>query len=166
MNGSKYGQLLTDSIRIHRGYFNEMVRLLGINCIYRAPKSNKYYTTYAEIESNYECPILVGCIFDEHPNQRTLTKIGWVSELQETSSLISVPYDLYGIQNSALFIVPSGIDSAKGRLFRVVKISNIMVYPCSLTCEIVPEYENTFEHSLLNHKTDSFNLLNGEDDTL
>lgn len=166
MDNNKYGQLLTDSIKLHRNYFKEMVKLLGINCIYRAPKSSKSYTTYAEIDSNYEAPILVGCIFDEHPNQRTLMKMGWVSELQESSSLMSVPYDLTGIQAGALFIVPSGIDSATGRLFRVVKLSNIMIYPASITCEIVPEYEDTYEPSLQNHQTDSFNLLNEEDNTL
>jgi len=163
---NKYGQLLTGSIKLHRNYFKEMVKLLGINCIYRAPKPNKSYTTYADIDSNYESPELVGCIFDEHPNQRTLMKMGWVSELQDTSSLISVPYDLAGIQAGALFIVPSGIDTATGRLFRVVRLSNIMIYPASITCEIVPEYEDTFEPALYNHKTDSFNLLNEEDNTL
>lgn len=166
MDNNKYGQLLTDSIKLHRNYFKEMVRLLGINCIYRAPQPNKHYTTYAEIESNYEPPIVVGCIFDEHPNQRTLNKIGWVAELDENASLISVPYDLPGVQQGALFVVPSGIDNAVGRLFRVSKLSNIMVYPASVTCEIVPEYEDTFEPSLYNHQTDSFNLLNEEDDTI
>ena len=41
----------------------------------------KYYTNYTEIESNYFEPIEVGCIFDEHPTQQTLKKLGWVSEL-------------------------------------------------------------------------------------
>ena len=58
--------------------------------------------------------------------------------------IISVPYDLEGLQQGALFIVPSGLDDGKGRVFRCTKLSNIMVYPASVSCEIVPEYENTF----------------------
>lgn len=53
-----------------------MVKLHGIYVIYRAPKPDKHYTTYAEIESNYEDPILIGCIFHDHPDQRTLKKMG------------------------------------------------------------------------------------------
>ena len=55
--------------------------MLGIYVIYRAPKPNKRWTTYGEIDSNYEPPRLIGCIFDEHPTQQTLKKMGWVSEL-------------------------------------------------------------------------------------
>ena len=67
------------------------------------------------------------------------------------------------LEQGALFIVPSGLDNAKGRLFRVVKITNIMVYPASIACEIVPEYENTYESSLNDFTDSSFNLLNEED---
>ena len=82
MQAPKYGLLLNKDIKLHRGYFDEMIRLLGIQVIYRAPLPDKHYTTYAEIESNYAEPILVGCIFDEHPTQQTLKKMGWVAELQ------------------------------------------------------------------------------------
>ena len=149
---NKYGILLTPDIKLHRLYFKEMVKLQGINVIYRSLKSGKKWTTYGEVDSNYNKPEIVGCIFDEHPTQQTLKKIGWVSELQESSSLIHVPYDTTGLEVGCLFIVPSGLDDGKGRLFRCVKLSNIMVYPASMTCEIVPEYEDT-----------SFNLLNEED---
>ncbi len=141
----KYGQLLTPDIRIHRQYFREMCKLLGIRVLYRAPKIDKTYTTYREIDANYEDPLLIGCIFDEHPTQQTLKKIGWVSELNENSSFIHVDYDLPGLQQGALFIIPSGLDNGKGRLFRVVKMVNEIVYPSSITCEIVPEYTDDFE---------------------
>jgi hypothetical protein len=39
-----------------------------------------------------------------------------------------------------------------------------MVYPASITCEIVPEYENTYDNSLNDFKDSSFNLLNEEED--
>ena len=160
----KYGLLLNgNNIKIHRRYFDEMVRLLGVQTIFRAPRPSKHWTTYAEIESNYYEPKLVGCILDEHPTQKTLKKMGWVSELQETSSIIHVPYDLEGLQKGALFVLPSGLDDGQGRLFRVETVSNIMIYPASIACELVPEFENTFNDSSYNHAHDSLNLLNREE---
>ena len=162
-NNEKFGLLLNQNIKLHRTYFKEMVGLLGINVIYRAPRPDKHWTIYTEIESNYEKPEVVGCIFQEHPDQKTMKNLGWVSELDETASIISVPYDLQGLQAGSLFIVPSGLDNAEGRLFRVVELSTIMIYPASITCKLVPEYENTFSSSQYNHKHSSFNLLNEED---
>lgn len=145
MEHQKYGTLLTPDIRMHRQYFREMVKLIGIRVLYRAPKSNdSKYTSYAEMDTQYYKPILVGCIFDEHPTQRTLKKMGWVSELNENSSFIHVDYDL-PLQQGGLFIIPSGLDKGKGRLFRIVRMSNSIVYPASITCEIVPEYIDDFE---------------------
>ena len=95
-----------------------------------------------------------------------MKKLGWVSELEENASLISVPYDLPNIQVGALFIVPSGLDNSVGRLFRVVEMSNRMVYPSSITCKIVPEYEDTCERSQEAHLNDSFSMLRREDDRI
>lgn len=159
----KYGVLLNGGIKLHRKYFEEMCKLLGVMCLYYAPRPNKHWTTYAEIKSNYFDPILVGTIFDEHPTQQTLKKMGWVSELQENSSIIHVPYDLPNIQQGALFAVPSGLDDGKARLFRVIKMTTSIVYPASISCEIIPEYENLFDESLYDHSNSSFNLLNRED---
>ena len=161
---NNYGLLLNQKdILLQRKYFEECVRMLGVKVIHRAPRPNKHYTTYAEIESNYFNPEAVGCIFDEHPNQRTMKKLGWNAELGESASIISVPYDLEGLQQGSLFIVPSAFDNTKGRLFRVVEITGIMIYPASLTCKLVPEYENTFTSDSFNHQRNSFNLLNRED---
>ena len=160
---NKYGLLINQDIKLQRHYFKEMCRLIGINVIYRSPKSDKHYTTYAEIKSNYNDPIIIGCIFDEHPTQQTLKKMGWVSELQENASIIHVPYDTPDLQQGSLFIIPSGIDNSRGRLFRLTKLSNIMIYPASMSCEIVPEYENTYQESQNNFKESSFNLLREED---
>ena len=165
MNSGNYGVLLRDSdIKIHRKYFEEMCKLIGVNVLYYIPKENKYWTTYAEIKTNFYDPILVSCIFEDHPNQYTMKKLGWDSELQENASLISVPYDLEKIQVGAIFIVPSSIDNTKGRVFRVVRMRNSMIYPSSITCELVPEYENTFSSSEFVYKDSSFNLLNDEEE--
>ena len=160
---NKYGLLLTPDIKLHRQYFKEMVKLHGINVLYRSLKPGCKWTTYGELEGNYNKPELLGCIFTEHPDQQTLKKIGWVSELQTSSSLIHVPYDTPELQVGCLFIVPSGLDDGKGRLFRCVSMSNIMVYPASITCEIVPEYENTFNDASTDYRDSSFNLLNEEE---
>ena len=155
-----FGILLKESdIKLHRKYFMEMLKLLGIQVLYRAPLKDKHWTLFSEIESNYAPPIKIGCIFTEHPSQQTLKKMGWVSELQPNSSIIHIPYDTPDIQQGALFIIPSGLDNAKGRLFRVVKLSNSIIYPASIDCEIVPEYENTYEPSLDNFDHSSFNVL-------
>lgn len=161
---NNYGLLLNSTAKLHRQYFNEMVKLIGINVIYRPPKKDKHWTTYAEIESNYKPPLLVGCIFNDHPTQRSMKKAGWISELQDGASVISVPYDLPDIQVGALFVVPSGIDNTEGRLFRVTKLLTTMIYPSSVSCEIVPEYKDTFSTSLYDHSDKSFKLLNEDGD--
>lgn len=165
MENGNYGVLLNGSdVKLHRGWFEEMCNLIGIKVLFYAPKENKHWTTYAEIETNFEAPTLIGCIFEDHPNQYTMKKLGWDSELQENASIISVPYDLVGLQTGSIFIVPSGIDSTKGRVFRVVKMRVSMMYPSAITCEIVPEYENTFSSGEYSYKDSSFNLLNDEEE--
>ena len=160
---NRYGRLITPDIKLHRKWFDEMVRLIGIQVVYRAPRKDKHWTSFAEIESNYQPSIVIGCIFDEHPTQQTMKKIGWVSELQEDSSLIHIAYDTPDIQQGALFIVPSGLDDGKGRLFRCVKLTNSIVYPASIACEIVPEYEDTYQNTNNDFTRSSFNLLDEED---
>lgn len=159
----KYGKLLTPDIKLHRKYFDEMVKLLGIQVIYRAPRKDKHWTTYSEIDSNYKDPLMIGCLFEDHPAQSTMKKLGWVSELQTESSLIHVAYDTPDIQVGALFTIPSGIDTAKGRLFRCVRLTNSIIYPASVTCEIIPEYEDTYNNTNIDYKHSSFNALREED---
>lgn len=141
-----------------------MCRLIGVKVIYRAPKPSKEYTTYGEIDSRYEKPVAVWCIFEEHPDQQTMKKLGWNSELVAEAVIIHVPYDLPGIQQGALFIVPSALDNAKGRVFQVVKMTTSMIYPASITCQIVPYYEDQFTPQNFNYSEHNFSLLNGEDD--
>lgn len=164
---NNYGVLLNEkNIKLQRNWFIEMCKLIGVKVIYRACRPNKHWTTYAEIDSNYFEPKLIECIFNEFPDQQTMKKLGWVSELSTNASIISVPYDTPDIQVGSLFIVPSAIDNAQGRLFRVNRMSTIMIYPASVTCELVPEYEDEFKPSNYSYKSTSFNLLNKEEDTL
>ena len=165
-NSQNYGILFNEDMKLHRLYFSELVRLQGIQVLYRAPKKDKHWTTYGEIESNYERPIQVGCIFDEHPKQKTMKKLGWLSELDEEASVIEVPYDLPNIQVGALFIIPSALDNSVGRLFRVAEMSTTMIYPSSITCKLVPEYEDTCEPSQLAHLNDSISMIKRQDDPI
>lgn len=61
-------------------------------------------------------------------------------------------------------MIPSGIDHARGRVFRVTKLKTGIIYPASITCEIVPEYEDNFTNAQYNYKHSSFNLLNEEEE--
>ena len=147
-------------------WFKQCVALHGINCKYRAPLNNKEYDKHGDLNSGHKPEIIVGCLFEEHPDQKSLKKAGWVAELQESSSMIHVPYDLPDLQVGALFEVPSGLDNGRGRVFRVISMSNIMIYPASITCELALEYESVDEQRLTiaHEKEDMPLLIDREDD--
>jgi hypothetical protein len=207
-----YGKLLNQDIKLHRAWFKQMTKLIGITCQYKAPiisinrikcqqcskvftfKSSdvleskvccsncgtqndienqiklntKEFDKYGDLKAQYPKEgTPVGCIFQDHPDQKTLKKMGWVAELQEGSSIIHVPYDLENLQVGCLFEVPSGIDDAQPRLFRVISMQNIMVYPASIACEIAPEYETIDEpvlHTNFTNTTLPLLIDNEEDD--
>lgn len=160
MDNKDTGLLLnSNNIKLHRQWFKEMTKLLGIQVIYRASRPDKHYDGYGELDSFYYNPEVVGCIFDEHPTQRTMRKLGWDSELSESNSLIYVPYDLKDLQQGSLFIIPSGLDNSQGRVFKVVKMFTTSIYPASIACEIGPVWENAFDNSLLLYNSTNFNLL-------
>ena len=160
-NVKDYGILISPDIKLHRAWFKQCVALHGINCKYRAPLNNKGYDVHGDLNTGYKQEIIVGCLFEEHPNQKSLKKAGWVAELQDGSSMIHVPYDLPGLQVGALFEVPSGLDNSKGRVFRVISLSNIMIYPASVSCELALEYESNDEQHLItsDHEKEDMPLL-------
>lgn len=162
MENKDTGLLLDkQNIELQRTYFKEMVTLLGINTIYKQPENNtKTYSLNGDLEANYKPGIICGCIFEEHPTIKTMRRLGWNTERADSSSVIHVPFDLPGLQRGAQFIIPSPFDATKGRVFRVIDISSIMVYPASLSCELAPEYESTVEKAQTEDFTKSdFNLL-------
>ena len=128
MNNKDVGILLNENnIKLRRLYFKQACSLIGIRVIYRAPMENKVWDGSGELDGSFYPPEIVNCLFTEHVNQKTMKKLGWVAELQENSSIIEVPYDLKNLQIGALFIIPSGIDNAKGRVFKVISMENIGV---------------------------------------
>lgn len=174
----QYGFLLTPAIKLHRRWFIEMSKLIGIRVEYRYPRNiiidpetqeeeiqyGVNWTTYAEIDSKYSCPRDIYCIFEQHPDQQTMKKVGWMSELQENSSIIHVQYDLDHIQQGCLFKLPGGLDDSKGRYFRLVRLTNSIIYPASLMCEVVPEYFDLYVPDQNDHENNSnIPVLNDEE---
>lgn len=154
------GVLVNKDTLLQRKYFLEMARLRGFESSYRYPLRDKTYSTQGELVSHYSAPQDVWCVLNENVDQRTRRKLGWNAEQLDSLMLISVPYDLEGIQVGALFTIPSAIDTAKDRLFRVIEMSTIPLYPASITCRIAPEYETEIEKAeLKDFKTSTFNLL-------
>lgn len=77
MEQKDVGILLREqNIKLQRHYFEEVVKLIGIQCIYRAPLPGKNWDGWGELDAYYEKPIVVGCLFEEHPTQKTLKKRG------------------------------------------------------------------------------------------
>ena len=157
--------IVKKDVQLHRTWFKEMCRLIGISVLFRSPKEHyKDWNLHGELDAKYNPPVQVGVIYDEHPNQWTMRKLGWSAEQQEDVSIVHAPYDLEGLQVGCLFIVPGGVDGSQGRVFRVIRMSTIQVYPASIACEIAPEWEDTQEPSSTRDFTGSdFNLLNEED---
>ena len=65
-NRNDYGLLLNKDIKLHRQYFKEMAKLLGINCIYKAPRHDKDYDAHGDLDTHYYEPMIVNVIFQEH----------------------------------------------------------------------------------------------------
>ena len=160
MDKKDVGVLLNENnIKLNRLYFKQTCKLIGIQVIYRAPMPSKTWDGYGELDGSFYPPEIVGCLFTEHPNQKTMKKLGWIAELQENSSIIEVPYDLKNLQIGALFILPGALDGAKGRVFKVISMETIGVYPASILCEIAPVYEDSFDRGKISHTDDDMNLL-------
>jgi len=167
MENNDTGLLLNkQNIQLHRNWFKEMTKLIGIIVGYRHPlPDDKDYNLYGEIKTAYSEPIKVGVVYDEHPSQWTMRKLGWASEMDENLSVIHVPYDLPGLEVGCLFIIPPGVDGGSPRTFRVVKMSTTAVYPASVSCFIGPMMDDTFEESLAkDFSKTNFNAIAEEED--
>lgn len=75
MNTS-FGLLNQPDVKLQRRYFQEMVNLRGVFCGYQYPLKDKQYTTQGELTTGYSEPKVVGCIFNEHLDQKTQKKLG------------------------------------------------------------------------------------------
>lgn len=71
-----YGKLVNPDIKLQRSYFKEMCKLLGVVTKYQFPLKDKQYTLQGELKSNYSPEERVGCIFEEHIQQKTAKLLG------------------------------------------------------------------------------------------
>lgn len=78
MENKDTGLLLNKkNIEIQRLYFKQMLQLLGINVLYRAPRpEHKTYDLHGELDALYFEPEVIGCIYNEHTDQKTMKKLG------------------------------------------------------------------------------------------
>lgn len=53
-----------------------MIKQYGINCKYRAPLPGKRFDTHGDLKTDYYPEKIVGCIFQDHPDQKTMKKMG------------------------------------------------------------------------------------------
>ena len=158
-----YGKLVNPDIKLQRSYFKEMCKLLGVVTKYQFPLKDKQYTLQGELKSSYSPEERVGSIFEEHVQQKTAKLLGWNAEQMTDKAIIHVPYGLHDLQVGCLFTIPSAFDNSPGRKFRVTQLYTIMIYPASVTCELVPEYENQMELADTElFVNTNFNLLNEE----
>ena len=167
MDNRDTGLLLDEkAIKLHRQYFKQFLRLHGVNVQYRSPRdSSKTYNGYGELDTLYNQPIQISCIWDEHPQQKTMKMLGWNAELIDNNVLVHVPYDTPGLQAGCLLTIPSGLDNAPPRVFKVLRLSNIAIYPASVTCELGPILEDTSPKSqVIDYSKSNFNLLADPED--
>lgn len=168
MENQDTGILLSKKdITLHRKWFKEFVKLKGINVIYEAPNPDyDKYDLHGETDiKKYLPPLKIGCIFDDHPNQKSMRKMGWIAELSDSSVIIHVPYDVPGIQAGAIFTIPSGLDDAPPRKFKVLRLQNECIYPSSITCELGPLLDDRDELApVRDFRSSNFNLLADDED--
>ena len=165
MENKDTGILISEkNVKLHRFYFKQAVKLIGIQVKYRAPRKDKHYNGYGELDTFFMEPIDAGIIFEEHPNIWTMRKLGWDSELQEGESLVHVPYDLKGLQSGGMIEVPSGIDNTEPKRFRILKMRTSLIYPSEVVCHIAPLFTSTYDATATNHSSNNFNLLKDQDE--
>lgn len=164
MQVNDYGSLVGADIQLHKEWFEEMTSMLGIICLHRAPRKDKTYNGYGELNSFYHDPEAVGCIFEDHPSIKTTRLLGWNSELVDSNPVIHVPYNLKGLQIGSLFIIPNPLNREQGRVFKVIEMSTIAIYPASVSCIIGPLLVNNSEKAEHDYTKSNFNLITGEDE--
>lgn len=153
-----------NNLKLHRKYFENVVRLSGINIQYQAPAEDAHYDTSGDLWSKYWEPITIGCLFNDNPDQKTMKKLGWNAELDSETRLVTVAYDTPKLCAGALFTLPAAIDGAPGRVFRVIRMSTSAIYPSSVTCELAPEYNSIFDTSSVHNPEDSKYISDGPSD--
>ena len=147
--GKRTDTLARSDALIHRKYFQEMLDLYGIASMYfQVRKETAHYNEAGEFSAFYHDPIFCRILFDQVPKISTLKKLGWTSELDSTQPLVHVDYDLPELQVGACFAVEDPMRPGKSRLFRITKMSMGIIYPASVTCQLVAVLGDIPENTL------------------
>lgn len=126
---------------LHRGYFNEMCKLIGQSVGYQYV-TDQQLTIHSEDNSKYSMPIRIDILFDENPSTTTLNKMGWISEIGDQKPIVAtMPYDTPNLTVNSRITVESVDGVARPRVFRVTKIVADLEYPDSFTCALVPVFD-------------------------
>lgn len=130
--------LVNSDAEIFRKYFKECLDLYGIPSLFFQKKETiKDFTTLGEMKNNYYDPIETHVIFESTPQVRTLKKLGWVTELDKEQPIVHVEYNLPGISRGCVFKIKDPISLTDGRLFRITKMSTGILYPASISCQLI-----------------------------
>ena len=150
------GLLNRDDARIHRAYFQEMTKLIGIQVLYQYVIKQEL-TIHSEDNSTLSQPIQLDILFDENPSQKTLNRMGWVSELgrDDNPIVINVPYNTPNLTVNARITIESTDGIKRPRVFKITQIQADLEYPEAFTCMVAPVYdqlEQRNQYTLVNHE--------------
>lgn len=131
--------IIREDAVIFQEYFNEMLEMYGIDVLYYQRKEKcSEWNAVGELSANYYSPIEAKILFDQIPSVKTLKKLGWVTELDSQQPIVHMKYDLPGLQQGCLIKVKDPLSlSNDGRMFRITKMSTGIIYPFSITAQIV-----------------------------
>lgn len=149
------GLLNRQDAKIFRGYFSEMVKLIGQSVGYQYVVK-KELTIHSEDNSVLSAPIRIDILFDENPQVDTLNRLGWVSEInQQKPIVINMPYNTPNLTVNARVTVESVDGVARPRVFKITQIASDLEFPDAFTCAIVPvfdQYVQKNQYTLVNHE--------------
>ncbi len=155
------GLLIRGKDNLHKKFFKEMAKLLGIEVKYRYFIDNsKHYTIHAEQRGKLSEPVDIDIIFQEYPDQKTLRQHGWFSENPDDKAYVAqVPSDLIGLQRGCYIDIPYGAKKDTYRTFRITDISSIIVHPESYYVRLAPEFDTIVHEVDHNYSDTSFNFI-------
>lgn len=135
------GLLVDEDALLFRSFFKEMAKLRGITVKYQHPLADKHYSIHTELITSYSDPIDIDIILNEYPKQKTLKRLGWLSEDPEDRPLIAeISTDTPHVQRGSRIII-KGADTEDEKIFRIMEIASNMVYPDSLTVKLAPDFQ-------------------------
>lgn len=149
------GLLNRQDAKIFRRYFSEMVKLIGQSVGYQYVIKQEL-SIHSEDNSKLSAPIRIDILFDENPQIDTLTRLGWVSELNSQKPIvINMPYNTPNLTVNARVIIESVDGTPRPRVFKITQIVSDLEFPDAYTCAIVPVYDQYIQknqYTLVNHE--------------